>query len=316
MNQKYSLVSLLLAAGLTLHAGAETFEDITVKIDGKTYSYIMTDSDEDIAAWLYDYACRMPAFEEMSPNQELSPNVIAKMKELDVCWSATADAYVLNYYTPEKGAYIAFLYDLSTDTELIYAVREKRTNKIKQLLTSGTNVNAKNIRGVTALMWASYINNTKAMQLLMDAGADVNVKNNEDYTALIIAAEKNKVNAIKLLIKAGADVNAKCNDGTTATMRTAAHNSAKTIPLLIIAGADVNAKDDEGCTALMYAAANDSTKALKLLIKAGADVNAKNDDGDTALDIARKKGSAGAERVLSEYAKKNPGLMPKTREKE
>lgn len=295
---------MVVAVGVAFHVSAETFEDITVDVDGKTYSYIMTDSDEDITAWLYDYAYRMPAFEEMRPNPELSPNVIAKMEELGVCWSATDDAFVLNYYTPEKGAYIIFCDDLDTDTELIYAVRERKANKIKQLLASGADVNAKNIQGVTALMWASYFNNTKAMQLFMDAGADVNTKDNEGYTALIIAAEKNNVNAIKLLIKAGADVNAKCNDGATAIMRAAAHNSAKAIPLLIVAGADVSAKDNEGCTALMYAAANDSKKSVELLVKAGADVNAQNDDGDTALDIARKEGSKGTEKVLSEYAEK------------
>ena len=47
-----------------------------------------------------------------------------------MCWSATDDAFVLNYYTPEKGAYIIFCDDLDTDTELIYAVREKKSKKI------------------------------------------------------------------------------------------------------------------------------------------------------------------------------------------
>ena len=60
-------------------------------------------------------------------------------------------------------------------------------NKIKRLIASGANVNAKNKLGVTPLHVAVLRDNTAIAKFLIDSGADVSAKNKWDQTPLHLA---------------------------------------------------------------------------------------------------------------------------------
>ena len=53
----------------------------------------------------------------------------------------------------------------------------------------------------------------KCLDLLIKANADINIKNNRGFTALIYAANKGHHKCVDLLIKANADINIKNDDG-------------------------------------------------------------------------------------------------------
>ena len=102
------------------------------------------------------------------------------------------------------------------NTELILAADGGDTKRVSELLKSGSDVNAKNIYGMTALMYAAEGNYTKIIKNLLKAGADINAVNNEGSTALIIAAIHGSEEAIEILADAGADIEIQNNNGKTA----------------------------------------------------------------------------------------------------
>lgn len=111
-------------------------------------------------------------------------------------------------YIPNSGEIINCLkeYINILNNRLIDA---NNTDEIKELIEAGADINARDNKGKTALMYALTSEKTK---LLLEAGADVNARDNEGKTALMYAKSMEQ---IKILLKAGADINARDNEGNT-----------------------------------------------------------------------------------------------------
>jgi ankyrin repeat protein len=185
---------------------------------------------------------------------------------------------------------------------MIAAYRNENPEVVSILANAGADIDARDIEGGTALMWAANRENPEFVSVLLKAGADVNARDKVEgdvdsvqsgLTVLMYVARNNgNPEVISALVKAGADVNAKDDTGTTALMCAAFNNeNPEIISALLASGADVNAKDNDGWTALMYAVyseenAENKPAIVSALIKAGADVNAGSDDGETALKLA------------------------------
>ncbi len=108
-------------------------------------------------------------------------------------------------------------------------------------------------------------------------GADVNYKNKKGKTPLMYAAEKGRKEIVNLLLENGADVNAADNFGNTALMYAAKNgdvlkeNHAQIVKLLISKGANVNAGNKLGETALMHASyCGKNEEIVNILVKSGA----------------------------------------------
>ncbi len=200
--------------------------------------------------------------------------------------------------------------------DLIEAVKEGDTKKVKDFLEKGADVNAKDNYGSTLLMIACREGWTDIAELLLEKGADVNAKNkhNDPLTALTYAARggyeyivellvskgvdqeaKNfalgaaawcgHTDVVEVLIDAGAEVNAY---GGYGALCGACHGGyTDVVEVLIDAGAEVNVKDTAGNTALMVAAWEGQIDVVELLLMRGADVNERNNDGWTALKWAK-----------------------------
>ena len=88
----------------------------------------------------------------------------------------------------------------------------------------------------------------------IDTGTDVNAANHNGVSALMTAVMYNKnPGVLGALIENGADVNAKSDKGNTALMYAAMFRSAEVVRELVEYGADINAENESKHNALHYA---------------------------------------------------------------
>lgn len=99
------------------------------------------------------------------------------------------------------------------DSLLFSAAIRGDTDRIKDLLADGAEVNAMNSTGRTAMMAASFNGNLRVVRVLLAYGADVNLADEYGNTALMDAVMFGREELVNLLITAGADVNAKDKKG-------------------------------------------------------------------------------------------------------
>ena len=165
-------------------------------------------------------------------------------------------------------------------TPLMFAAAFGSVDGMKLLLDGGAEVNAKNAFDVTALHWCA--GDLAKVRLLLAKGADINARSKQGRTPLIVAAAYDgNLEVVKLLIEKGADMAAKDGSGTTPLLAATDVNDTETVKFLVARGADVKARMEApgargamGSTPLLYAASNDNAELVKLLLAKGADVNA------------------------------------------
>ncbi|MBM3755632.1 MAG: hypothetical protein FJW38_16800 [Acidobacteria bacterium] len=181
------------------------------------------------------------------------------------------------------------LRDEGDSTPLHHAAGFAPANVVQTLIAKGANVNAKNSRGSTPLLWA--IHDLAKVKILVEAGAAVNAKQVEGRSPIYQAAlTGNGIATVRFLLEKGADANAATMIGLTPLMAAANRGDAETMRLLIARSAKVDAKAGTGATALIAAAGSGEPAAAKLLLDSGADPNAATKKKDTALGAAATSG--------------------------
>ena len=118
------------------------------------------------------------------------------------------------------------------------AIADKDQITAKLLIDKGADVNEKNDKGWTELMFASALGLTDTVQALVDKGVNVNEKETSGCTALHFAAIMGSLESAKVLIKAGADVNIRDNNGQTAYLIAASKRNTDFIRILSESGSD------------------------------------------------------------------------------
>ena len=68
------------------------------------------------------------------------------------------------------------------DKQLLEAAQAGDTRAVKDLIDRGTDVNAKNYWGHTALMLAARYGYTEIVKLLLEYGADANIQNTDSFS--------------------------------------------------------------------------------------------------------------------------------------
>ncbi|MBF0329643.1 MAG: ankyrin repeat domain-containing protein [Nitrospirae bacterium] len=173
---------------------------------------------------------------------------------------------------------------------LFKAIKEKKLNKVRLLLSKGADVNLRTDKGSTPLMYAADANAMDILKYLIKHGADVNAKNGTNETALIFASLKGHIDIVNKLLKNGADFNIKNISKGDALIYAVLKNQTKVVQSLLKHGANSNDRYDDGQTALMIASSQGSSDIAKLLIDSKTDINAVDKNGITALMIACEKG--------------------------
>ena len=132
--------------------------------------------------------------------------------------------------------------------------------------------------------------NIEAAKQAIDDGADVNAKDKRGRTPLLFAAIGGHKEIAEILIAKGADVSPKSPEykaGITPLHEAAFHGHKEIVELLINKGADVNAKNVDGKTPLDYAIENNHTNIADLLRK---------HEGKTGKELEAKKRHIGWQR--------------------
>ena len=159
---------------------------------------------------------------------------------------------------------------------LASAARRADFDAVRAQLKAGSDVNAPETDGTTALLWATYHGSQETVSALLKAGADPNVANQFGVTPLLQASRYGDAAMIKILLAGGATPSRAEREGETPLMAAARTGDLQSIQVLLAAGVDVNAADSQQQeTALMWATAEGHLPAVDLLLKSGADANRK-----------------------------------------
>lgn len=169
----------------------------------------------------------------------------------------------------------------ATQQSLIQAAKRGDAQAVRALARqAGSDVNAAEADGSTALHYAANRGDADVVDALLSAGAKATVANSYGVTPLSLAASAGNAAVIERLLKAGADANAAVA-GETALMSAARSGRADAIRALLTAGAKVDVTDPRrGQTALMWAAAAGNVDGMRALIEGGANIKARSVEVD------------------------------------
>ncbi|MBI5570510.1 MAG: ankyrin repeat domain-containing protein [Desulfomonile tiedjei] len=116
-----------------------------------------------------------------------------------------------------------------------------------------------------ALLNAARDGDVGKVERLLDGGADINSRDIKGWTPLMFAVGSSHSKLAKLLLEKGAAVNLKTKEGLTPLMKAALHNDSEILTLLLAKGADVHVRNLEGNTALGLARDKGHKEAIELL---------------------------------------------------
>lgn len=184
---------------------------------------------------------------------------------------------------------------------------ERLYNITDYFLKNGTDVNAKDEWGDTALTAASYFYDVHIVNLLLQNGAKINEKNNYNFSAMKIACSALNIVVVNALLREGAEVDSDCFLTLfygRYSSEDELQNQIELSKLLLNKNIDVNSRDSNGRTALMYIveagygdyynsgyynseiAQEKQRELIQFLLDNGADINAQDNEGKTALMYA------------------------------
>jgi ankyrin repeat protein len=178
---------------------------------------------------------------------------------------------------------------------VVDAAKNEDAATVRSLIRQHADVNAADVDGTTALIYAAHQNDLDLVKALLAAGADAKAANRYRVTALAEACNLGNGEMMKTLLKAGADPNTAIGEGETPLMTASRTGTVTGVKALLAAGAKANTTESyRGETALMWAVAENHADIAKLLIAAGADVNARS----TFYDFKFRKVASGGTQAI------------------
>jgi ankyrin repeat protein len=176
--------------------------------------------------------------------------------------------------------------------------------KLKSLIASGANLDARDARGRTPLHVAAHARQREAVKLLAKAGAKLDALEDDRYDAVTIASVADDVQTLALLLSLGASAKQVTSryDGTA--LIAAAHlGHDEVVRQLIAAGAPLDHVNNLHWTAAIEAVVLGDgglrhQRTLSALIDAGANLQLADRQGNTPLQLAKARGYTAMVKLL------------------
>jgi uncharacterized protein len=187
------------------------------------------------------------------------------------------------------------------------------------LLQAGTDVNAQDKAGNTALHYAVESNSKELVQLLINAHACLSTPNTKNETALMLAKKLNYTSIATLFESIEKEKHEWLQEskGTELMYAVKSENISETKKLLA-QGVKVNTQDSYCWTALVYAVEKGNSELVTLLLDTGANPCIKLSSGHSVLSYAQSQESApiieALEKKIAEL--ETPALENKKKEQE
>jgi ankyrin repeat protein len=118
-------------------------------------------------------------------------------------------------------------------TPLMRAALDGNTERVKELIHQGADINQRDNNGRTALMFAVINTHYETMKVLLEYGADVNAKSNQGGTALMGAATAGDLRMVQALLDKGADLHARLPETNESAVTIAASHGYDEIARLL-----------------------------------------------------------------------------------
>ena len=119
------------------------------------------------------------------------------------------------------------------DTPLMRAALDGNTERVRELINQGADVNQRDDNGRTALMFAVVNRHSETVKVLLEHGADVNAKSNQGGTALMGAAMNGELGMVQALLDKGADLDARLHETNESAATLAASHGYDDIARLL-----------------------------------------------------------------------------------
>lgn len=176
--------------------------------------------------------------------------------------------------------------------------------KLKSLIASGANLDARDSRGRTPLHVATFARQREAIRLLAKAGADLDLLEDDRYDAVTIAAVADDAATLSVLLSLGAKAGQTTSryDGTA--LIAAAHlGHDEVVRRLIAAGAPLDHVNNLHWTAVIESIVLGDggprhQRTLAALVEAGADLKLTDRQGNTPLQLAKARGYSAMAKLL------------------
>ncbi|KAL8795914.1 MAG: hypothetical protein Q9195_001658 [Heterodermia aff. obscurata] len=154
------------------------------------------------------------------------------------------------------------------------------------LETNGSEVDATDEKGQTALMLGSEYGYAKVVRVLVDKGADVNAQGGEYGNALQAASSEGHDTVVQTLLDKGADVNVQSGLNGSVLQAASLRGHDTVVQTLLDKRADVNAQGGLNGNALQTASSEGHDTVMQTLLDKGVDVNAQGGHHGSALQAA------------------------------
>jgi ankyrin repeat protein len=180
------------------------------------------------------------------------------------------------------------------EQRLIEAVAQNDLTTVHELVKAGTNINAQDTRGRTALLAAVEGHHLESAKVLIEAGADVNLQDDKMDSPLLLAGAEGTVDIMKLILQAKPDFTLYNRFGGTSLVPAAERGHVEMVKLLVNTEVNIDAVNHLGWTALLEAIVLSNggprhQQIVQLLVDAGSDVHIGDKEGVTPLQHARQK---------------------------
>ncbi|VDM35180.1 unnamed protein product [Hydatigera taeniaeformis] len=136
-----------------------------------------------------------------------------------------------------------------------------------KLDTPGVNIDERDEKGFSPLLWACANGQKAAVELLLFRGANAHVRGVNGESALLLAACRGHYDVVQYLLRAGLPVDIADELDNTALMFAAFHNHVAIVSLLLDWGADVTAVNAEGWDALQIAVRRGARSSQRIIEK-------------------------------------------------